>query len=107
MWSVLSVYSENVYLMLAKKWNEKSGIFKNLAGKGLKEVSKTSREMWRWIRSKTKLEARYTIIILWMLKFTLSMDRLRINVVFFIKSSLLLHKANPVYLYIPCINIIL
>ena len=33
--------------------------------------------MWKWIRSKTKLEARYREIIPSMLMLTLSMDGLR------------------------------
>ena len=55
----------------------------------------------RLIRSKTKLVARCAIIMLQMLKFTISLDRLEIKAVLVNKSSLLSHEVNPVYLYIP------
>ena len=55
----------------------------------------------RLIRSKTKLVARCAIIMLQMIKFTISLDRLEIKAVLVNKSSLLSHKVNPVYLYIP------
>ena len=54
----------------------------------------------RLIRSKTKLVARCAIIMLQMIKFTISLDRLEIKAVL-VKSSLLSHEVNPVYLYIP------
>ena len=55
----------------------------------------------RLIRSKTKLVARCAKIMLQMLKFTISLDRLEIKAVLVNKFSLLSHKVNPVYLYIP------
>ena len=55
----------------------------------------------RLIRSKTKLVARCAIIMLQMIKFTISLDRLEIKAVLVNKSSLLSHEVNPVYLYIP------
>ena len=55
----------------------------------------------RLIRSKTKLVARCAKIMLQMLKFTISLDRLEIKAVLVNKSSLLSHEVNPVYLYIP------
>ena len=60
-------------------------------------VYKTSRAVWRWIRSKTKLEARNTEHRNYTTKFTLSMDRLEIKVTFVIRSSISLRKENPVY----------
>ena len=45
----------------------------------------------------TKLEARYTEIMLQILKFTIILDELEIKAIFIIKSSLTLHEANPVY----------
>ena len=44
--------------------------------KQLKDVYKTSRAVWRWIRSMTKLEARCIKIMLQMLKSTIILNRL-------------------------------
>ena len=46
---------------------------------------------------ETKLEARYTEIMLKMLKLTIVLDGLEVKVTFGIKYSLSLHKTNHVY----------
>ena len=67
------VHNENVYSMFGNTISLKKQTYL----KQLKDVYKKSRAVWRWTRSKTKLEARHKEIMLQILKFTLSMDRLK------------------------------
>ena len=69
--------------------------------KQFKDVYKMSGAVQRLIRSKAKLVARYTKIMLQILKFTIITNRLEIKATFVIKSSPSLCEAN---LACPCIS---
>ena len=65
------VHWENVYLMLSDAISKEKKTYL----KQLKDVLyKTSRAVWKWTRSKTKLDTRYTEITLQM-SFTIILER--------------------------------
>ena len=61
-----SIHWEYIYLMFSdvinKRRKEKANKFKTI--KRADDVYKTSRAVWRWIRSMTKLDIRYTELVL-------------------------------------------